>query len=175
LNYIKDIRAIQLLYGSKTGVPDVPNLCTNASIDGMVRMNFNSIFVFKGKHIFRVKSDEMSLDSDYPKLISEKFATIEGEIDDAIQMADGSTFIFQVFFIVFNCFICFSIPLQDEMCYKFQNFSLVEGFPKNIKDLFPSLPTHIEAAVHLDGIIYAFKGYPNLHDLIYMRTHSIIM
>jgi hypothetical protein len=61
-------------------------------------MNFNSIFVFKGKHIFRVKSDEMSLDSDYPKLISEKFATIEGKIDDAIQMADESTLIFQVFF-----------------------------------------------------------------------------
>jgi hypothetical protein len=45
-----DIRAAHILYGARQGVPEVPNICNNASISAMFkRNNTNAMFVFKGR------------------------------------------------------------------------------------------------------------------------------
>ena len=108
-----DIRAIQILYGAKSGEPDIPNLCLNASVDGLLKeLNSSGIFVFKGKYYWKIRSEEMTIDSMYPKLISELFPGIDADIDAVIQVWDSS----RVAFIVFKVSLHFESIPTNEIC-----------------------------------------------------------
>ncbi|XP_030641828.1 hemopexin [Chanos chanos] len=63
---------------------------------------------------------------------------------------------------------------EDEKVYVYDHHKLEEGYPKNIKDLFPGIPDHIDAAVwcpkedcHADTIIF-FKD----HHIYHFDVHS---
>ncbi|CAG2113900.1 unnamed protein product, partial [Medioppia subpectinata] len=136
-----DIRAAHILYGARPGVPEVPNICNNASISAMYkRNNSNAIFVFIGKHYWKIHSDEMTVDSEYPKPIHDLFPAIEGSIDAVIELPDASIYVF-----------------KGEDCYKYEGPQLAEGFPKRCKEIFDTLPATVDAAICLNGVIYAFK------------------
>jgi hypothetical protein len=55
-----------------------------------------TITLFVGKHYWKINSDEMTVDSEFPKPIVGLFSAIEGDIDAVIELPDSSTLVFKV-------------------------------------------------------------------------------
>jgi len=65
---------------------------------------------------------------------------------------------------------------MSDMVFSYHNHTLEEGFPKNISEVFPGLPSHIDAAVECpkgecvqDSVIF-FKGCEVFHYNIHSKT-----
>ncbi|XP_055513705.1 vitronectin-like isoform X2 [Leucoraja erinacea] len=124
------------------------NVCLSVKpFDAFTDLKNGSIFAFKGQYFYEL--DKKGVVAGYPKQILDVWG-LQGPIDAAFTRinCEGLTYLF-----------------KGMMYWRFNNGIMEDGFPRPIKDGFPGIPTHLDAALAIaaSGIrgkerVYFFKG-----------------
>ncbi|KAG5833760.1 hypothetical protein ANANG_G00279300 [Anguilla anguilla] len=146
---------------------DVLDRCEGIEFDAISPDEKGITFFFKGDRLWRgFHGPSQLLNSSFQEIDDSHHL---GHVDAAFRMhhEDGSEPHDHIFFF------------QDDKVFSYYNHSLEEGFPKDIKEVFPGVPTHLDAAVECpkgecttDSVLF-FKG-----DNIYhfdIKTQTIKM
>jgi len=117
-------------------------LCNGGGVDTMVTLKNDDSYVFKGKKFWKLT--ETSVAPGYPKIISEEWDGLPGNLDAAFTWKNGKMYFFKG-----TRYWRFSTSKQ-----------LDEGFPKDISEGFESIPNDVDAAFvwGKNNKIYFFKG-----------------
>ncbi|XP_044266341.1 matrix metalloproteinase-19-like isoform X2 [Tribolium madens] len=166
-----DIQGIQALYGKKTrktngggggGFDDsdfqgsntpshkVPapaptpvdtNLCKNPKIDTIFNSAEGYTYIFKGDKYWKLT--EESVAPGYPKLISNGWPGLPGNIDAAFTYKNGKTYFF-----------------KGSKYWRYKGRKVDGDYPKEISEGFTGIPDDLDAAMVWsgNGKIYFFKG-----------------
>lgn len=154
-----DIYAIQALYGKKTtrgaSYPTSPStrkpsfvpraedneLCKDPRIDTIFNTAEGFTYAFKGDKYYRLTENAVA--EGYPKLISEGWPGLEGDIDAAFTYKNGKTYFF-----------------KGTKYWRYYGRQMDGDYPKEISDGFVGIPDHIDAAMVWggNGKIYFYKG-----------------
>ena len=124
-----DIKAIQALYGKKSGltnsvplneidteVNEIENdspLCNDPKIDAIVTVEDNSTYVFKGKQYYKLTDD--SIADGFPRDISRDWDGLPGNIDAGFTWKNGKTYLF-----------------SKDQYWRYTNRNRDSGYPKPI-------------------------------------------
>ncbi|XP_055380264.1 matrix metalloproteinase-2 isoform X2 [Condylostylus longicornis] len=156
-----DILAIQALYGRKTKIvptdsgtttrPTIPtrrtkprddsDLCKDPKIDALFNSQDGQTFAFKGDKYYKLT--ENSIADGYPKLISETWIGLPGDIDAAFTYKNGKTYFF-----------------KGTKYWRYSGGKMDGDYPKEISEGFTGIPDHLDAAMVWggNGKIYFYKG-----------------
>lgn len=152
-----DIVGIQALYGRKTTgqasnptshttpktiIPnDNDEICTNPKIDAVFNTNNQNTYAFKGDKYYRLTENAVA--DGYPKIISEGWPGLSGDIDAAFTYKNGKTYFF-----------------KGSDYWRFTDRVMDADFPKKIADGFTGIPDNLDAAFVWggNGKIYFYKG-----------------
>ncbi|XP_033320869.2 matrix metalloproteinase-14 isoform X1 [Megalopta genalis] len=155
-----DIQGIQALYGKKTsnsgGIPTGPRfgtsttsapseedseLCTDPKVDTMFNSAEGHIYVFKGDRYWRLTADGVAIG--YPKLISNSWKGLPGNIDAAFTYKNGKTYFF-----------------KGSKYWRFVGKRMDGDYPKEISEGFTGIPDNIDTVTVWtgNGKIYFYKG-----------------
>jgi len=117
-------------------------LCNGGGVDTMVTLKNDDSYVFKGKKFWKLT--ETSVAAGYPKIISEEWDGLPGNLDAAFTWKNGKMYFFKG-----TRYWRFSASKQ-----------LDKGFPKDISEGFESIPNDVDAAFvwGKNDKIYFFKG-----------------
>lgn len=180
---IDDIQGIQALYGKKsrydkeggdTGGSNRPNnrprteapptsssgndaiLCKDAKMDTIFNSKDGETYVFKGKYYWKLTED--SIEGGYPKLISQGWAGLPGNIDAAFTYKNGKTYFF-----------------KGRKYWRYVDRKMDGAYPKDISEGFTGIPDDIDAAMVWsgNGKIYFFKG--NLQTIDRHSLHPLLL
>ncbi|KAJ9601220.1 hypothetical protein L9F63_000615, partial [Diploptera punctata] len=150
---VDDILGIQALYGKRpqtdigpkevskpTGKED-PKLCKDASFDTIFNSSAGDIYVFKGKHYWKLA--EKGITAGYPQLISKAWVGLPDDIDAAFTHQNGKTYFF-----------------KGSEYWKYVGKKMDGDYPKKISEGFPGIPDNLDAALVWggNGKFYFFKG-----------------
>ncbi|XP_048518549.1 matrix metalloproteinase-14 isoform X2 [Dendroctonus ponderosae] len=163
-----DVSGIQALYGKKTtksapsgdddaGVgesQDVPNtvnepesgsrdtsLCQDPTFDTIFNSADGFTYIFKGSKYWRLT--EESIAPGYPKMISEGWPGLVGNIDAAFTYKNGKSYFF-----------------KGSKYWRYKGRKMDGDYPKDISEGFTGIPNDIDTAMVWsgNGKIYFFKG-----------------
>ncbi|XP_054090615.1 matrix metalloproteinase-14 isoform X3 [Zeugodacus cucurbitae] len=157
-----DVLAIQALYGKKTvGVsdrggfprttqrpvfspPKAPRddiICKDPKVDTLFNSADGQTYAFKGNKYYRLT--ENSIADGYPKLISEGWPGLPGDIDAAFSYKNGKTYFF-----------------KGTKYWRYNGRQMDGDYPKEISEGFTGIPDHLDAAMVWggNGKIYFYKG-----------------
>ncbi|XP_053966237.1 matrix metalloproteinase-14 isoform X2 [Anastrepha ludens] len=157
-----DVLAIQALYGKRTvGVanrggfpkttqrpayvpPKVPRdevICKEPKVDALFNSADDQTYAFKGNKYYRLT--ENSIADGYPKLISEGWPGLPGDIDAAFTYKNGKTYFF-----------------KGTKYWRYNGRQMDGDYPKEISEGFTGIPDHLDAAMVWggNGKIYFYKG-----------------
>nr|KAH0807399.1 hypothetical protein GEV33_015392 [Tenebrio molitor] len=161
-----DIQGIQALYGMKknkvpSGEPDdsdfegsntpshrVPapsapdvNLCKNPKVDTIFNSAEGYTYIFKGNKYWRLTDDSVS--AGYPKLISNGWPGLPGDINAAFTYKNGKTYFF-----------------KGSKYWRYKGRKMDGEYPKEISEGFTGIPDDVDAAMVWsgNGKIYFYKG-----------------
>lgn len=157
-----DIQGIQALYGqqtlsssgsestdtkvnSKTTVPppgeEDTQLCSDSKIDTMFDSAEGHSYAFKGDHYWKLTTDGIA--SGYPRLISNSWHGLPGNIDAAFTYKNGKTYFF-----------------KGSKYWRYIGKKIDGDYPKDISEGFTGIPDNIDAATVWtgNGKIYFYKG-----------------
>ncbi|KAG5893486.1 hypothetical protein JTB14_010537 [Gonioctena quinquepunctata] len=163
-----DIEGIQALYGKKTKKtvnrfnedddqegrfdeshntpsksPSVPDkgLCDDSSFDAIFNSAEGSTYVFKGDKYWKLTDD--SITPGYPKLISDYWNGLPGNIDAAFTYKNGKTYFF-----------------KGSKYWRYKGKKVDGLYPKEISEGFTGVPDDLDAAMVWsgNGKIYFYKG-----------------
>lgn len=151
-----DIQGIQTLYGRKsysggtttrrtTVRPAAPRgddeICRNAKIDAIFNSNDGSTYALKGDKYYKLT--ENAIADGYPKLISEGWPGLPGNIDAAFTYKNGKTYFF-----------------KGTKYWRYVNRQVDGDYPKEISEGFTGIPDNLDAALVWggNGKIYFYKG-----------------
>lgn len=157
-----DIQGIQTLYGRKSVVgsgpvtttrrpivanspPQAPRgddpICKSPKIDAIFNTNDGLTFAFKGNKYYKLT--ENAIAEGYPKLISEGWPGLPGDIDAAFTYKNGKTYFF-----------------KGTKYWRYVNRQVDGEYPKEISEGFTGIPDHLDAALVWggNGKIYFYKG-----------------
>jgi len=117
-------------------------LCNGGGVDTMVTLKNDDSYVFKGKKYWKLT--ETSVAAGYPRIISDDWDGLPGNLDAAFTWKNGKMYFFKG-----TRYWRFSASRQ-----------LDEGFPKDISDGFEGIPNDVDAAFvwGKNNKIYFFKG-----------------
>lgn len=153
------VQGIQALYGRKTTgqgqggfpiakpsvrprVPSADNeICTDPKIDAIFNTADGNTFAFKGDKYYRLT--ENAIAEGYPKLISDEWKGLPGNIDAAFTYKNGKTYFFR----------------GDEY-WRYNDRAMDGAYPKKISDGFTGVPDNLDSAFVWggNGKIYFYKG-----------------
>ncbi|XP_037046819.1 matrix metalloproteinase-14 isoform X1 [Bradysia coprophila] len=154
-----DIQGIQALYGKKTTgggynpvpapkpqpKPNVPSdnneMCTDPKIDTVFNTHDGATYAFKGNQYYKLT--ENAIAEGYPKLISQGWPGLPGNIDAAFTYKNGKTYFF-----------------QGSKYWRYSGRQMDGDYPKDISDGFTGIPDNLDAALVWggNGKIYFYKG-----------------
>ncbi|XP_049307228.1 matrix metalloproteinase-14 isoform X1 [Bactrocera dorsalis] len=157
-----DVLAIQALYGKKTvgvadrggfpkttqrpviSAPKVPRddlICKDPKVDTLFNSADGQTYAFKGNKYYRLT--ENSIADGYPKLISDGWAGLPGDIDAAFTYKNGKTYFF-----------------KGTKYWRYNGRQMDGDYPKEISEGFTGIPDHLDAAMVWggNGKIYFYKG-----------------
>ncbi|XP_012278476.1 matrix metalloproteinase-14 isoform X2 [Orussus abietinus] len=152
-----DIQGIQALYGSKTddegtgtshrttvspsGSEEDPRLCMNPKVDTMFNSAEGHTYAFQGDHYWKLTADGVA--SGYPRLISNSWKGLPGNIDAAFTYKNGKTYFF-----------------KGSKYWRYVGKRMDGSYPKDISEGFTGIPDNIDAATVWtgNGKIYFYKG-----------------
>lgn len=161
-----DIDGIQALYGKKTKTAAKPpsdeepvdesqhtpktvkpvsagssSLCSDPKFDTIFNSAEGYTFIFKGEKYWRLT--EESVAAGYPKLISEGWPGLPGNIDAAFTYKNGKTYFF-----------------KGSKYWRYKGRKVDGDYPKEISEGFTGIPNNIDTAMVWsgNGKIYFFKG-----------------
>ncbi|KAI1899077.1 hypothetical protein AGOR_G00057760 [Albula goreensis] len=131
---------------------DSPNRCEGIDFDAITPDEKGITFFFKGEWLWRgFHGDSEPLNSSFKEMDDHHHL---GHVDAAFRMhhEDNPNEHDHIFFF------------QDDKVFSYFNHTLETGFPKDIQELFPGIPTHLDAAVECpkgecvtESVIF-FKG-----------------
>ncbi|XP_076254161.1 matrix metalloproteinase 1 isoform X12 [Rhynchophorus ferrugineus] len=159
-----DIDGIQALYGRKTSKSKQPDdteptdeskytpksipgsssghgLCEDPKFDTIFNSAEGYTFIFKGDQYYKLT--EESVATGYPKLISEGWPGLPGNIDAAFTYKNGKTYFF-----------------KGSKYWRYKGRKIDGDYPKDISEGFSGIPNNIDTAMVWsgNGKIYFFKG-----------------
>lgn len=163
---IDDIQGIQALYGKQTRYggkdadssnsnrPNKPKteapptssgddaiLCKDSKMDTIFNTKDGETYVFKGKYYWKLNED--AVEPGYPKLISQGWPGLPGNINSAFTYKNGKTYFF-----------------KGRKYWRYVDRKMDGAYPKDISEGFAGIPDDIDAAMVWsgNGKIYFFKG-----------------
>ncbi|XP_025830615.1 matrix metalloproteinase-14 isoform X3 [Agrilus planipennis] len=158
---IDDIEGIQSLYGEKTDKTDNDDsdggesvgkptamtptedkeLCNDPRIDTIFNSADGETYAFKGDKYWKLTREAVA--PGYPKLISEGWPGLPGDIDAAFTYKNGKTYFF-----------------KGKQYWRYNGKRVDGDYPKDISEGFTGIPDDIDAAMVWsgNGKIYFFKG-----------------
>ncbi|KAJ8942861.1 hypothetical protein NQ314_009924 [Rhamnusium bicolor] len=129
--------------GRKTPAPSTPDqsLCMDPKFDTIFNSAEGYTYVFKGDKYWRLT--EESVAPGYPKLISENWPGLPGNIDAAFTYKNGKTYFF-----------------KGSKYWRYKNRKMDGSYPKDISEGFTGIPDDLDAALVWsgNGKIYFYKG-----------------
>nr|XP_034840825.1 matrix metalloproteinase-14-like [Maniola hyperantus] len=156
-----DIQGIQALYGRKTQIDiggGLPNpsvlrittpqpstedatLCLDPTIDTIFNSTDGATIVFKGQYYWRLTENGVA--SGYPRLISQSWPGLPGNIDAAFTYKNGKSYFF-----------------KGSKYWRYNGKKMDSDYPKKISEGFTGIPNNIHAALVWsgNGKIYFYKG-----------------
>jgi len=117
-------------------------LCNGGGVDTMVTLKNDDSYVFKGKKYWKLT--DTSVASGYPRIISEDWYGLPGNLDAAFTWKNGKMYFF-----------------KGTRYWRFSaSKELDDGFPKEISEGFEGIPNDLDAALvwSKNDKIYFFKG-----------------
>ncbi|KAI1885207.1 hypothetical protein AGOR_G00217800 [Albula goreensis] len=130
----------------------VPDRCAGIEFDAIAPDEKGTTYFFKGDHLWKGFAGPAELSNGSFKELDEHHHL--GHVDAAFRMhsKDDPTHHDHMFFFL------------DNKVFSYYNHTLEDGFPKDIQDVFPGIPSHLDAAIECpegecktDGVIF-FKG-----------------
>merc|ERR1711860_345891 len=117
------------------------DLFRDASFDTIFHTGDGSYYVFKGSNYWKLTED--SVESGYPRKISEDWPGLPNNINAAVTWTDNKKTYF----------------FKGDQYWKFDNMQPVDGYPKDISVGFAGIPNNVDAAFVWggNGKIYFFK------------------
>ncbi|XP_075169786.1 matrix metalloproteinase 1 isoform X2 [Haematobia irritans] len=164
-----DVLAIQALYGKKStqsgnglnptsggalprttqrpafappkAAPRDDLICKDPKIDALFNSAEGQTYALKGNKYYRLT--ENSIAEGYPKLISEGWPGLPGDIDAAFTYKNGKTYFF-----------------KGTKYWRYNGRQMDGDYPKEISEGFTGIPDHLDAAMVWggNGKIYFYKG-----------------
>lgn len=129
--------------GRKTPPPAAPeqSLCKDPRFDTIFNSAEGYTYIFKGTKYWRLT--EESVAAGYPKLISEGWPGLSGNIDAAFTYKNGKTYFF-----------------KGSKYWRYKGRKMDGVYPKEISEGFTGIPDDLDAALVWsgNGKIYFFKG-----------------
>lgn len=164
---IDDIQGIQALYGKKTNYPSFgggdddnsserkgpshpppsddehedATLCKDSKFDAIFNSAGGDTYVLKGSRYWKLTNDNVA--KGYPKLISQNWAGLPGNLDAAFTYKNGKTYFF-----------------KGKQYWRYNGRKMDGDYPKDISEGFTGVPDDLDAAMVWsgNGKIYFFKG-----------------
>uniref|UniRef100_A0A8C5G6T5 Hemopexin n=1 Tax=Gouania willdenowi TaxID=441366 RepID=A0A8C5G6T5_GOUWI len=140
----------------QTNPADNPDPCDGLEMDAVALNEEGVPYFFKGDYVFKGFGGQA-------KMINKSFPEVDNHhqmdhIDAAFRMHhDDDPTHNNIFFIL------------DDMVYSYYQYKLEEGYPKNISEVFPGIPDHLDAAVECpkpecdEHSVIFFKGHDSYH------------
>jgi len=133
--------------------PALPDRCAGIEFDAVAPDEKGHTFFFKGEHLWKGFSGGAHLSNETFKELDD--AHHRGHVDAAFRMhsVDNPADHDHIYFF------------QDDKVFSYYNYSLEEGYPKEIQQDFPGVPSLLDAAVECpkgecvtDSVLF-FKGH----------------
>ncbi|KAA8579525.1 hypothetical protein FQN60_006618 [Etheostoma spectabile] len=147
----------------------LPDRCAGIEFDAITPDEKGNILYFKGSHLWRGFHGPAQPSNKYFKELDDNHNT--GHVDAAFRMhntgnKDDHIYIF-----------------RDDKVFNYYNHTLADGYPKKIREDFPGVPTHLDAAVEcpkgecITDLVLFFKGndvhiYDNATKTVKTKTWS---
>jgi matrix metalloproteinase-14 (membrane-inserted) len=117
------------------------NLCKNPKVDTIFNSAEGYTYIFKGNKYWRLTDDSVS--AGYPKLISNGWPGLPGDINAAFTYKNGKTYFF-----------------KGSKYWRYKGRKMDGEYPKEISEGFTGIPDDVDAAMVWsgNGKIYFYKG-----------------
>ncbi|XP_068107761.1 matrix metalloproteinase-18-like [Hyperolius riggenbachi] len=122
----------------------IVNMCGDEPIDTFVSTKEGSIYLFKGEYFWDLSHGKLPMapKKKHPQLISSKWKELPASIDAAVRLQnpvaeqDGKIFFF-----------------KGNQYWKYDNNKLEPGYPKQMNEGFPGVPSNVDAAFTQPAIV----------------------
>ena len=118
------------------------DLCESRKLDAMVTVKNGDTYAFLGNNYWKL--NESSVETGYPRPISEGWDGLPGNLDAAFTWTNGKTYFF-----------------KGSKYWRFSDVGVMDdGYPKELRKGFEGIPDNIDAAMvwPVNNKIYFFKG-----------------